>query len=101
MSTPKFFITFVLAALAITGVRARCQASVTESQMTSVYVSKSGFNTTSAESTAPLNSIQAAINKANYNNQRGVGTRIIVGPGVYREAITINAGSTSVPLTIQ
>jgi hypothetical protein len=101
MSTPKFFITFVLAALAITGVRARCQASVTESQMTSVYVSKSGFNTTSAESTAPLNSIQAAINKANYNNQRGVGTRIIVGPGVYRESISINAGSTSAPMTIE
>jgi hypothetical protein len=101
MRTSKFFITFTLAVLAIAGTRARCQASVTENQTTYIYVSKSGSNFVSGASTAPLNSIQAAINKANYNNQRGIGTKIVVGPGVYREAITINAGSTSVPLTIQ
>ena len=38
---------------------------------------------------------------ANLNNQKNIGTKIVVAPGVYRESVTINCGSTSVPLTIQ
>jgi hypothetical protein len=103
MRNSKLFLILLLAALAMTGVRALCQASVSENEAATLYVSKSGSTNASAAGTssAPLGSIQAAVNRANVNSQKGIGTKIIVAPGVYREALTINAASSSAPLTIQ
>ena len=101
MHIKKSSLMLLLTALAIAGPRVRSQATVTENQTTYVYVSKSGSDSGSGTSSSPFKTIQAAVNKANYNNQRGVGTKIIVGSGVYRESVTVNHGSTGVPLTIQ
>jgi len=101
MHFKKSFFILLLTALAIAGPRARSQATVTENQTTYVYVSKSGSDSHSGTSSSPLKTIQAAVNKANYNNQKSIGTKIIVGSGVYRETVTVNRGSTGVPLTIQ
>ena len=52
---------------------------------------------------SPLKTIQAAVNKANTNNQKKIGTKVIVNAGVYRETVSINpvSNQTTVPLTIQ
>ena len=104
MHFSKMVSVFILLALAFAGSRAYTQASVTENQTTYVYVNGStGSNSNSGSSSSPLKTIQAAVNKANTNNQKKIGTKIIVASGVYRESVVVNpvyAGST-VPLTIQ
>lgn len=93
-----------LAALAIAGPYARSQANVTENQTTLLYVSAAkGSDSNSGSSSYPLKTIQAAVNKANTNNQKKIGTKIIVNAGVYRETVSINpvSNQTAVPLTIQ
>jgi hypothetical protein len=104
MHFSKMVSVFILLALAFAGSRAYTQASVTENQTTYVYVNAStGSNSNSGSSSSPLKTIQAAVNKANTNNQKKIGTKIIVESGVYRESVVVNpvyAGST-VPLTIQ
>jgi len=103
MHISKFFLPILLAGLALAGTRARSQATVTENQTTYIYVSKSGSDAGSGSSSSPLKTIQAAVNKANYDNQKYIGVKIIVGSGVYRESVSVNhvTNQTSVPLTIQ
>jgi hypothetical protein len=104
MHFSKSIRVLLLSTLAFAGVRAYSQASVTENQTTYLYVnSSSGSDSNSGSSSSPLRTIQAAVNKANTNNQKRIGTKIIVGSGVYRESVVLNPvynGST-VPLTIQ
>lgn len=52
---------------------------------------------------APLKTIQAAVSKANANNQKSLATTIVVNPGIYREYVSISGISkqTSAALTIQ
>jgi hypothetical protein len=100
----KAVLSIFLAVLAITGSRAHSQANVTENQTTYLYVdAQNGSDSNSGSSSAPLKTIQAAVNKADTNNQKKIGTKIIVNPGVYREAVSINpvSNQTSVPLTLQ
>ena len=54
-------------------------------------------------SSSPLKTIQAAVNKANINNQKSVGTKIVVNAGVYRETVKVDpvTGLTAAPLTIR
>src|SRR6476646_8969077 len=104
MQFTKVFPALVLAALAITGTRARSQANVTENQSATLYVDgKNGSDTNAGTTSSPLKTIQAAISKANANNQKRIGTRVIVNPGIYREAVSINpvSNQTTVPLTVQ
>jgi hypothetical protein len=104
MRFSKFFNVLVLSALATAGCRAYSQASVTENQTTYLYVNGStGSDSHSGTSSSPLKTIQAAVNKANTNNQKRIGTKIIVASGVYRESVTVNHvwNGSSVPLTIQ
>ncbi len=117
MHFTKFISVILLASLAIAGARARCQANITESQTTAIYVdsqtgSDAALNTMSAGTTlattslvgtsvAPLQTIQAAINLATLQNQQNIGAKIIVNPGVYRESINIGASQTTAPLTIE
>ena len=83
--------------------RASAQASVTENQSTYIYVdAKNGSDSNSGTQSSPLKTIQTAINKADADNQKGIGVKIIVNPGVYRETVTIsNYKSTSAVLTVQ
>ncbi len=89
---------------ALTGSRAHSQASVSENQTTLLYVdAQKGSDANAGSTTAPLKTIQAAINKANTNNQKKIGTKIIVNPGVYRETVSINpvTNQTTETLTLQ
>lgn len=93
----------VLAALAVTGVRGRAQANVIENQATYIYVdAQAGSDGNSGTQTSPLATIQMGTNKANSLNQQGIGVKVIVNPGVYREAVAIgNYKATSATLTVQ
>ena len=98
------FSALSLAALAIAGPTARSQANVVENQTTLLYVdAQKGSDSNSGTSTYPLKTIQAAVNKANTNNQKKIGTKVIVNAGTYRETVSINpiSNQTTVPLTIQ
>jgi hypothetical protein len=104
MRLSKSFLILTLLSSAIIGVRAHSQANVVENQTVSIYVdAQKGSDSASGSSTAPLKTIQVAINKANVNNQKKVGTKVIVNPGVYRESVYIGhvSGQTTVPLTVE
>ena len=120
MQSTKFIAAILLASLALAGVRARCQANITESQTAAIYVDSekgsdaalNAMSTMSAStaltkintvgtSIAPLQTIQSAINLATLKNQLNIGARIVVNPGVYRESINIGASQTTAPLTIE
>ena len=79
------------------------QANIVENQSTFIYVDASaGSDSNSGAQSAPLKTVQAAVNKASTLNQQGVGVKIIVNPGVYRESVVVgNYKATSATLTIQ
>ncbi len=83
--------------------RANAQANVTENQSTYIYVDANrGSDGNSGAANSPFQSIQAAINRANYFNQQGIGVKVIVNAGVYREAVNISGYSTTgATLTVQ
>jgi hypothetical protein len=104
MQLKKASLSIFLAVLAISGSRAYSQASVTENQTTYLYVdAQKGSDSNSGSTSAPLKTIQAAVNKANANNQKKIGTKIIVNPGVYRETVSINpvSNQSTATLTLQ
>jgi hypothetical protein len=96
-------------ALAIAGSRAHSQVIANQIPSNTIYVdSEKGSDVvanvaTAGASTAPLHTIQAAINVANTRNQQKIGTTIVVNPGVYRESINIGSvpGGSAAPLAIQ
>jgi hypothetical protein len=82
------------------------QATVNENLETSIiYVDvKNGSDGNPGTQSAPLQTIGAALVIAKTNNAAGIGTRIIINPGTYREALTITAGpnrNSKVPMTLQ
>jgi hypothetical protein len=104
MRLAKVCSVFSLSILAIFGTAAHPQANVVENQTTFLYVdAQKGSDSNAGTSSAPLRTIQAAVNKANANNQKKIGTKIIVNAGTYRESVAINpvSNQTTVPLTIQ
>jgi Right handed beta helix region len=96
-------------ALAIAGFRAHSQVIANQVPSSTIYVdSVRGSDVvanvaTAGTTTAPLQTIQAAINVANTRNQQKIGTTIVVNPGVYRESINIGpvSGGSAAPLAIQ
>jgi hypothetical protein len=104
MKLARVLSSLSLAASAIAGPFAYSQANVVENQTTILYVdAQSGSDANSGVSSAPLKTIQAAVNKANTNNQKSIGTKIIVNSGTYRETVNVDpvTAQTPVPLTIQ
>ncbi len=120
MQSTKFITAILLSSLVLAGARARCQATITESQTPAIYVdsekgSDAALNSmitmspsaalakinAVGTSTAPLQTIQSAINLATMKNQLNIGAKIIVNPGVYRESLNIGASQTAAPLTIE
>src|SRR5205807_9628826 len=80
------------AILCLTGIRASAQAYVNENQNTYIYVdANSCSDGNSGAASAPLQTIQAAIIKANTFNRQGVGVKVIVNAVVYRETVTIGS----------
>jgi len=97
--------TFIsLLGLSIAGPFARCQANVVENQTTVLYVdAQKGSDSNPGTSSSPFKSIQAAVNKANANNQKKIGTKVIVNAGIYRETVNIDpvSNQSSVSLTVE
>src|SRR5271167_5037096 len=81
------------------------QAKINETHETaSIYVDvKVGSDSNPGTQTAPFKTIGAAASAAINNNHSGIGTRVIINPGTYREAIAIGKGSrtTNSPITFQ
>jgi hypothetical protein len=98
-----FFALSLLATLAVSGNHAIAQANVTENQSTVVYVdAQLGSDGNSGAQSSPFKTIQAGVNKANAINQAGVGVKVMVNPGVYREFVNIgNYKVTNATFTLQ
>ena len=116
MHFSKFISAIFLASLAMGGAGARCQANITESQTSAIYVDSqkgsdaplSAMSSTNLASTslvgtsvAPLQTIQAAVNLATLKNQQNIAAKIVVNPGIYRESINIGPSQTTAALTIE
>lgn len=93
-----FFILFA-------GCLAWGQANVDETQETvSIYVdATAGSDSNPGSKQLPLKTIAAAADVAVSNNQAGIGTKVVVNPGTYRESISLRAKQkdTSMPITFQ
>jgi hypothetical protein len=73
------FTSIVFAALAVFASRASAQANVVENQTTLLYVDASaGSDSNSGAQSAPFQTIQAAVNKANTLNQQSIGVKASV-----------------------
>jgi Abnormal spindle-like microcephaly-assoc'd, ASPM-SPD-2-Hydin/Right handed beta helix region len=81
------------------------QATVNESLETAaIYVDgNTGSDSNPGTQSQPLKTISAAANKALSNNDSGVGSRVIINPGTYRESVAVGNThhSTSLPITFQ
>ncbi len=78
------------------------QLNVTQSSQIFVDGQK-GVDSNAGTIVAPLKTIQAAVSKANTNNQKSLATTIVVNPGIYREYVSVSGISkqTSAAITIQ
>jgi Protein of unknown function (DUF1565) len=81
------------------------QANVNESLETAyIYVdTATGSDSNSGTQQKPLKTIGKAASMAETNNQSGIGSRVIINPGTYRESIklTKNNKDTSLPITFE
>lgn len=81
--------------------RVMAQASINENQSTYIYVNAStGSNSNPGTSSKPLKTIQAGVNKAISYAKSGIGSKVVVAPGTYRETVTVSYKSY-VPITVQ
>lgn len=84
----------------------RAQANVNEGLETaSIYVdANTGSDNNSGSKTSPLKTIGAAATMAMSNNYAGIGSKVIINSGTYREFVHIAGGgsrTTSLPMTFQ
>lgn len=85
----------------IAGNRASAQASINENQSHYIYVNGSwGSNSNPGTSSKPLKTVQAGVNKAVSYAKSGIGSKVIISPGTYRETVSLYYKSY-VPITIQ
>jgi len=99
--TPCLFI----AILALAASPCWSQATINEGLETaSIYVDTvKGNDSNNGSQTAPLKTIGASVTKALANNYASIGTKVIINPGTYREAVTIGGTkkSTTLPITFE
>jgi len=81
------------------------QAKIDESRETATLYVDAIKGSASNPGTAqlPLKTVGAAATKAVSNNQAGIGTKVIIRAGIYREAVTmtVSAKDTTFPITFQ
>ncbi len=81
------------------------QANVNENLETAfLYVdAANGSDSNPGTQAKPYKTIGKAASVAQTNNQSGIGTRVTINPGTYRESISLNHSSkdTSLPMTFQ
>ena len=97
-----YFALFLTAILSGAATQTNAQANVIENQTNFIYVdAQAGSNGNSGAKLAPLKTIQAAINKANTLNEKGIGSKVIVNPG-RRDSSTQSCGrSTAVTTNVE
>jgi hypothetical protein len=102
MNTRITLVAFLIAASSLLSNAAFGQASVSENESATIYVDAShGVDSFAGTAVSqPVATISAAVSKAVANNAKGIGTKIVVNPGTYREALDI-ATSTTAPITIE
>jgi hypothetical protein len=95
---PLLALLFVL----FSSLTAFCQASINEGlESAFIYVDAlHGSDGNPGTITQPLQTIGAAAAMAIQNNQNGIGTRVTINPGTYRESVTLNSNSQSTDLPI-
>ena len=78
------------------------QAYVNENLETAfIYVDTvKGSDSNPGTKSLPLKTIGAAAGLAETNNQSSIGSRVIINPGTYREAVTVSPKRTSSTLPI-
>lgn len=100
----RLFSCFIFLALCATQF-VWAQATVNEALETAfIYVDvNKGSDSNPGTQSEPLKSIGAAATIAEDNNRKGIGTRVTINPGLYRESITIASGyhETALPITLQ
>ncbi|MGI8771306.1 MAG: right-handed parallel beta-helix repeat-containing protein [Acidobacteriaceae bacterium] len=91
-------------AVTLYGVPALAQANVVENEPATIYVdATAGSDSNPGTQALPLKTVSAGTSFAVRNNVQGIGTKVIVNPGVYREYVNVvaNYRGTSAPITIQ
>ena len=105
MINTKILTGLVLSVALTCGTLAWSQANVDESLETaSLYVDAvKGSDSNPGTKLKPLKTIAAAATLATTNNQAGIGTKVIINPGTYRESVTMQYGGkdTTLPITFQ
>ena len=104
MNFKTFVAALAFTAVAITVHQAFAQANVVTGQTTYIYVdANSGSDSNPGTESRPLKTIGVAISHAMTNNRSGVGSTIMINPGVYREMIRLAPiyGQTSANITFQ
>jgi uncharacterized protein (TIGR03437 family) len=88
--------------VALSGVGSRAPVDETQEKAV-IFVDPSGSDSNPGTQGSPLKTISAAASVAITNNTAGTGTRVIINPGTYREAINITAApnQTASPITFQ
>jgi hypothetical protein len=96
---------FVCCTVAGLSLASWAQANVNEGLETAaIYVDAvKGSDSNNGSKTAPLKTIGASVTMALSNNHSNIGSKVIINPGTYREAVTIGSSkkSTSLPITFQ
>src|SRR6202451_528838 len=81
------------------------QANVNENLETAaIYVDTvHGSDNNNGSQSAPLKTIGASVTMAMANNHSSIGSKVIINPGTYREAVAVDGSkkSTSLPITFQ
>ena len=104
MRFTRYSVFSLLAVLPMMGTRAHAQANVIENQINYLYVdAQKGLDSNTGSVSQPVKTIQAAITKANANNQKSTGTKVVVNPGIYREVVSIEpvSNQTGAVLTVE
>ncbi len=105
MHNKKLFLPIVVAILIMPGVIAFAQAHVAENQKTYIYVDGNYGSDANGGMQAdnPLQTIQAAVEKARVNNTNSIGTKVLINAGIYREFVNIQSTKkqTDAPMTFE
>lgn len=95
----------VILSVVLSASAAFCQANVNEGLETaSLYVdANSGSDSNPGTQQLPLKTIGAAASIAVSNNWAGIGTKVIINPGTYRESIAVGTSQyvTALPITFE
>jgi hypothetical protein len=102
MNSKSISVLLAIAACTITAARANAQARVTENEPVTLYVSSAhGSDANPGTSAKPFATIQAGVNGAAAQNRKGLGVKVLVEAGTYRETVNIGHFSNAASFTLE